>query len=45
MDDSYLESAVLDELADVDTYVELAMASDDSQRWPEDEELYYSDLD
>ncbi len=45
MDDSYLESAVLDELEDVDTYVELALASDDKQMWAEDDDLYYSNLD
>ena len=45
MDDSYLESAVQDELEDIDTYVELALASDDKQSWAEDDDLYFSNLD
>ena len=45
MDDSYLESAVQDELEDIDTYVELALASDDKQSWVEDDDLYFSNLD
>ena len=45
MDDSYLESAVQDELEDIDTYVELALASDGKQSWAEDDDLYFSNLD